>query len=67
MKPVGELAQQLVVHRAVELFAVAGDKGDGVPLVDELDGCVDVGDFEIELASKLCDEIHRTPSVRWCV
>ena len=62
-----ERAEGDVIHAASRFFAVAGDKGDGVPLVDELDGCVNVGDFEIELASKLCDEIHRTPSVRWCV
>ena len=62
-----ERAEGDVIHAASRFFAVAGDKGDGIPLVDELDGCVDVGDFEIELASKLCDEIHGTPSVCWCV
>ena len=35
LQTVGQLAEHLVVHRAVELLAVAGDKGDGGPLVNE--------------------------------
>ena len=30
-------ADHLVVHRAVQLFPVAGDKGDGIPLVKQFD------------------------------
>ena len=40
LQAVGQLAQQLVVHGAVELLAVAGDKGDGGPLVDQPDHVV---------------------------
>ena len=37
LKALGQLPQELVVHGAVELLSVAGDKGDGVSLVNEMD------------------------------
>ena len=37
MQPVGQGAQGGVVHGAVKFLAVAGDKGDGIALVDEGD------------------------------
>ena len=58
-----EGAQGDVVHAARCLLAVARDKGDGVVLVDELDGCLDVGGLKIELAGELGDKIHGTPCV----
>ena len=37
LQAVGQPAQQLVVHRAVQLLPVSGDEGDGGPLVDQPD------------------------------
>ena len=37
LEAVGQGAQGGVVHGSVEFLAVAGDKGDGIPLVNELD------------------------------
>ena len=56
-----EGAQGDVVHAARGFLAVARDKGDGVALVDELDGCLDVGGLKVELAGELGDKIHETP------
>ncbi len=58
-----ECAQGDVVHAARCFLAVARDKGDGVALVDELDGRLDVGGLKVELAGKLGDKIHGTPCV----
>ena len=58
-----ECAQGDVVHAARGFFAVARDKGDGVALVDELDGCLDVDGLKVELAGELGDKIHGTPCV----
>ena len=58
-----ERAQGNVVHAARGFLAVARDKGDGVALVDELDGCLDVGGLKVELAGELGDKIHGTPCV----
>lgn len=55
-----ERAQGNVVHAARCFLAVARDKGDGVALVDELDGCLDVGGLKVELAGELGDKIHGT-------
>ena len=56
-----ERAQGDVVHSACGFLAVARDKGDGVALVDELDGRLDVGGLKVELAGELGDKIHETP------
>ena len=58
-----ERAQGDVVHATRGFLAVARDKGDGVALVDELDGCLDVGGLKVELAGELGDKIHGTPCV----
>ena len=58
-----ECAQGDVVHAARCFLAVARDKGDGVALVDELDGCLDVVSLKVELAGELGDKIHGTPCV----
>ena len=58
-----ECAQGDVVHAARGFLAVARDKGDGVALVDELDGRLDVGGLKVELAGELGDKIHGTPCV----
>ena len=58
-----ERAQGDVVHAARGFLAVARDKGDGVALVDELDGRLDVGGLKVELAGELGDKIHGTPCV----
>ena len=53
-----ECAQGDVVHAAGGFLAVARDKGDGVALVDELDGRLDIGGLKVELAGELGDKIH---------
>ena len=58
-----ERAQGDVVHAARCFLAVARDKGDGVALIDELDGSLDVGGLKVELAGELGDKIHGTPCV----
>lgn len=58
-----EGAQGDVVHAARGFLAVARDKGNGVALVDELDGRLDVGVLKVELARELGDKIHGTPCV----
>ena len=58
-----ECTQGDVVHAARGFLAVARDKGNGVALVDELDGRLDVGGLKVELASELGDKIHGTPCV----
>lgn len=58
-----ECAQGDIVHAARGFLAVARDKGDGVALVDELDGCLDIGGLKVELAGELGDKIHGTPCV----
>ena len=58
-----ERAQGDVVHTARCFLAVARNKGDGVALVDELDGRLDVGGLKVELAGELGDKIHGTPCV----
>lgn len=58
-----ECAQGDVVHATRGLLAVARDKGDGVALVDELDGRLDVGGLKVELVGELGDKIHGTPCV----
>ena len=58
-----ERAQGDIVHAARGFLAVARDKGNGVSLVDELDGRLDVGGLKVELARELGDKIHETPCV----
>ena len=58
-----ECAQGDVVHATRGFLAVARDKGNGVALVDELDGCLDVVSLKVELAGELGDKIHGTPCV----
>ena len=58
-----ECAQGNVVHAARGFLAVARNEGDGVALVDELDGRLDVGVLKVELARELSDKIHGTPCV----
>lgn len=58
-----ERAQGDVVHAARGFLAVARDEGDGVALVDELDGRFDIGGLKVELAGELGDKIHGTPCV----
>ena len=52
LKALGESAQGRVVHRAVQFLAVAGDEGNGVALVDELDDIIDMALFAAKLAGK---------------
>ena len=58
-----ECAQGDVVHAACGFLTVARNKGDGVALVDELDGRLDVVGLKVELAGELGDKIHGTPCV----
>ena len=52
------IAQQLVVHRAVHLLAVAGDKGDGAAVVDQLDDVFNVVFTLVEFMCQSFDDIH---------
>ena len=45
---VAQIAQYLIVHRAGGLLAVAGDKGDGVPLVDQFNSPLDIFDIQVQ-------------------
>ena len=59
LQTVGQLAEHLVVHRAVELLAVAGDKGDGGPLVNEGDHVLHVLLSAAQLLGQgLNDRVH---------
>ena len=60
-QPLVERAQRDVVHAAGGFFAVARDEGNGIALVDELDGRFDVVGLQIELARELFNQIHRAP------
>ena len=60
-QPFVERAQRDVVHAAGDFFAVARDEGNGVALVDELDGCLDVGGLKVKLACELFNQVHRAP------
>ena len=62
-----ESAERDIVHASGGFFAVTRDERNGVSLVDELDGGLDVGDFEIELLGELSDKIHKAPCIYWCV
>ena len=53
-----ERAQGDVVHATRGLLAVARDEGDGVALVDELDGRLDGFRLEAELVGERGDDIH---------
>ena len=57
-KAVVERAQGDVVHAARRLLAVARDEGDGVPLVDEVDGGLDRGGLEPKLLRERGDDVH---------
>ena len=59
LEPLFERAQRRVVHRAVELLAVAGDKGDGVALVEQMHDVFNVPGVFAELGSKGLNEIHK--------
>ena len=60
-------AQGDVVHAACGLLAVARDEGDGVALVDELDGCLDCLRLEAELLCERSDKIHVSVTPNGCV
>ena len=45
---VAQIAQHLIVHRAGGLLAVAGDKGDGVPLIDQFNSPLDIFDIQVQ-------------------
>ena len=60
-KPVGQLADGLVVHRAVHFLAVARDKRHGVAVVEQLDHVFHIVFLLPELAGKdLNDRFHKT-------
>ena len=51
-------AQGGVVHRAVQLLAVAGDEGDGVALVEQSDDIFNVLGGTVQLACELFNDGH---------
>ena len=59
LQPLFERAQRRVVHRAVELLAVAGDKGDGVALVEQAHDVFNVSGVFAEFGGKGLNEIHK--------
>ena len=59
LEPLFERAQRGVVHCTVELLAVAGDKGDGVALVEQMHDVFNVPGVFAELGSKGLNEIHK--------
>ena len=50
---VTQVTQHLVVHRAGDLLAVAGDKRDSIALVDQVDRPLDIFSRKIQFGSKL--------------
>ena len=50
---VAKVAQDLVIHRAGSLFAVAGDERNGVALVDQVDRALDIFGGQVQFGSKL--------------
>ena len=56
-----ERTQGDVVHAARGFLAVARDEGNGVALVDELDGRFDVCGLKVELVGELFNQVHRAP------
>ena len=59
LQPLFERAQRGIVHCTVELLAVAGDKGDGVALVEQMHDVFNVPGVFAELGSKGLNEIHK--------
>ena len=59
LEPLFERAQRGIVHCTVELLAVAGDKGDGVALVEQMHDVFNVPGVFAELGSKGLNEIHK--------
>ena len=58
--------QGAVVHGAVELLAVAGDEGDGVPLVDELNDVFNVLGAPVQFPGQSCDDVHSSSLICVC-
>ena len=52
LKPLGKCSQSCIVHRAVQLLAVAGDKGDGVSLVKKIDYVINMFRRAFKLAGE---------------
>jgi len=60
-QPLLQGAEGGVVHGAVELFAVAGDEGDGIALVQQLNHVGHVlGGFVQFLGELFDDRVHRS-------
>ena len=59
LEPLFERAQRGIVHCTVELLAVAGDKGDGVALVEQMHDVFNVPGVFAERGSKGLNEIHK--------
>src|SRR5699024_902059 len=53
-------AQRLVIQAAVRLLAVTCDKGNGVPLVDQLNDLFRLPELKGKLIGKLLCEIHKS-------
>ena len=57
-EPFVQLTQHLVVERAGHLLAVAGDKRDGVAVVDEFDGVFHLLRAQVEFGGQGSENIH---------
>ena len=51
-QPFGQLPQHLVIQRAGNLLAVPGDKRDGIPVVNQLDGILHLARTQVKLCGK---------------
>ena len=65
-KALAERAELLIVERARDFFAVTGDKGDGVSLIEKPDGRFYLRLFYRKLFRELCDYIHKSSSPGFC-
>ena len=59
LKPLFERAQRGVVHRTVQLLAVASDKGNGIALVQKLHNVFHVLRIFVKLLRKRLNDVHR--------
>ena len=62
LQAVAQIAQHLVVHRAGGLLAVAGNEGNRVALVDQVDGPLHVLDAQVQFCGQLFSMIRHSVS-----
>ena len=65
LQPFIQRAKGGVIHGAVKLLTVAGNKGNGVALVNQLNNIVDVGRVEIQFFCNLQVNVHLVLLCGW--